>query len=205
MARYHAPVGPAVTLRTAMEWFWLGCHRCQHRVAARSAIFMNELGPDYPLEGLRQRGWCTMCGKWGAYTHMPSHVNMVIGDQPYKEEQSYHHHLRKLDEARQRSYLVYDAQTRLVRRDGLTLAQALQWAARANGTYIGSRGRYCEHEVVLTRDQKIIWFHPAPLAGQGGSNCWPKVFGLLLRENAIRGRYRAASFEQYRLIVGGAR
>lgn|GEM_PF-6157713 len=205
MARYNAPVGSPVTLRMAMEWFWLGCHRCQHRVATRAAIFMNELGPDYPLEGIRRRGWCTMCGKFGAYTHTPSHVNIVIGDQPFDEEQSYYHHLRKLDETGQRSYLVYDVQTRLIRRDGLTIAQALQWAARANGVYIGTRGRYREHEVVLTRDGQIIWSHSAPMGGQEGYDCWPKAFAVLLRESAIQGRYRPASFDQYRITFGGIR
>src|ERR1700761_7016592 len=106
MARYDAPVGPPVTLRSALGWFWLGCYCCRHCVATQPAIFMNELGPEYPLEGIRQRGWCTVCGSFGAYTQMPSHVNMVIGNQPYEEEQSYHRHLRKLDEAGQRSYLV---------------------------------------------------------------------------------------------------
>src|SRR3569832_499417 len=205
MARYHAPIGPPVTLRTAMDWFWLGCHRCSHRVAARSAIFMNELGPDYPLEGIRRRGWCTMCGKFGAYTHAPSYINTTVGDQPFDEEQSNHHHQRKLDETGQRSFLVYDAQTRLIRRDGLTIAQALQWTARANGLYIGTRGRFHDHEVVLTREGEIIWSHSAPMGGQEGYNCWPKVFALLLRENPIHGRYRAASFEHYRLAVGGIR
>ena len=146
-----------------------------------------------------------MCGKFGAYTHTPSHVNIVIGDQPFDEEQSYYHHLRKLDETGQRSYLVYDVQTRLIRRDGLTIAQALQWAARANGVYIGTRGRYREHEVVLTRDGQIIWSHSAPMGGQEGYDCWPKAFAVLLRESAIQGRYRPASFDQYRITFGGIR
>lgn len=70
MARYNAPIGPPDTLRSACEWFWLGCYRCHHRVATRPAIFINLFGPDYPLEGIRQRGWCTMRGNFGAYLRL---------------------------------------------------------------------------------------------------------------------------------------
>lgn len=199
MPRYNAPIGPPVTLRTAMEWFWLGCHRCNHRVATRPAIFMNQFGPDYPLEGIRRRGWCTMCGSFGAYTHTPSHRCATKGDEPYEEERGYYYHLRKLDEAGQRSYVVFDAETRAIRRDGLTIGQALQWAARANGVEISGAGRYDDHAVTLVRDRQVIWSHPAPLDRQETDNHWPKVYGILLRENAIQGRYRAASLDQYRL------
>ncbi len=187
MVRYNAPIGPPVTLRTAGDWFWLGCHTCLHHVATKSTIFMNQFGPDYPLERLRKRGWCTMCGRFGAYTQGPSHVDMEIGDQPYREEKSYHYHLRTLDEEGKRTYVVYDVETRSIRREHLTIGQALQWAARANGVEINGAGRYDSYAVTLVRDQKIIWSHPAPLDRQEANNRWPKVFSVLLRENAIRG------------------
>ena len=151
---------------------------------------MNQLGPDYPIEGLRRRGWCTVCGNFGAYTQSPSHVNMSIGDQPYDEARSYHHHLRSLDEAGQRCYVIYDEETRTIRRDGLTIAQAFQWSARANGVRIDGAGRYAEHVVTLVRDQRVIWSHPAPLNREEQDHRWPKVYAILLRENALIGRYR---------------
>lgn len=149
---------------------------------------MNQLGPDYPIEGLRRRGWCTVCGSFGAYTQTPSHVNMTVGDQSYEEERSYHVHLRELDEAGRRSYVVYDAETRAIRRENLTIGQALQWAARANGVQINGAGRYSNHAVTLVRRRAVIWSHPAPLNRQETDHRWPKVYGVLLRENAIRGR-----------------
>lgn len=130
---YRSQPGPPVTLRSACEWFWFGCYVCNHRVATKSSIFMNLLGPDYPLEDLRRRGWCTVCGSFGAYSHTPSHSDMIVGDEPFMEERSYYYHLRTLEEAGKRSYLVYDAMTREVWRNDLTIGQAVQGALRANG------------------------------------------------------------------------
>lgn len=201
MPRYDPPVGPPVTLRTAMEWFWLGCYRCNHRVATRPTIFMNLFGPECPLEEIRQRGWCTICGSFGAYTHAPSRVSALAGDQPYDEGRGYHDHLRKLDEARQRSYVVYDAETRAIRRDGLTIAQAAQWAARANDVQINAAGRFQSYAVTLIRNREVIWSHPAPMDRHDSDDRWNYVYGILLRENAMPGRYRPASFDQYRLGI----
>ena len=132
----------------------------------------------YPLEGLRRRGWCTMCGSWGAYTHTPSHADMKIGDQPYVEERSYHHHLRALEEAGRRSYVVYDDHTRSIRRDSLTIGQALRWAARANGIGINGEGRYDSFHVTLIKDREVICRLPAPLTRDETANRWTKVCGL---------------------------
>lgn len=146
-----------------------------------------------------------MCGSWGAYTHVPSHRDMTVGDQPYLEEESYHHHLRTLDEAGRRSYVVYDHETRSIRREGLTIGQALQWAARANGIGINGEGRYASFHVTLIKDQEVIWRHPAPLTREETDDRWPTVYGVLMRENAIQGRYRPASFDQYRLAIAPTR
>jgi hypothetical protein len=121
------------------------------------------------------------------YTHTPSHRDVIVGNEPFEEERSYYHHLRTLEEAGKRSYVVYDAETRAIRRDGLTIGQALQWAARANGVGISGAGRYDSYAVTLIKDRQVIWSHPAPLDREETDSRWPKVYGILLRENAIQG------------------
>lgn len=200
--QYVAAAGPAPTLSSVGEWFWLGCHVCLHSVATKPVIFMNQLGPDYPLEGLRKRGWCTVCGSFGAYTQMPSHVDMQIGDKPYDEEQSYHTYLRSLDEAGMRSFVVYDQHTRAILRDALTIAQAVRWVARASGVDVWWGGRN-ENRVGLLKDQEVFWSVPVDVDRRNGEKPWPEIFRTLVREHPFKGRYRAGSFDQYRLAVAG--
>jgi len=161
---------------------------------------MNALGPDYPLEGLRRRGWCTVCGSFGAHTQMPSHMNIIVGNQPYEEERSYFHHLRTLEETGKRSYLVYDATTREVWRNDLTIGQAVQGALRASGYTVHAfqpTGR------LIVRASNN--FRVEIRLGIGSADAhWPDVHrGLMLSQGA--NRYRAASFEQYRIAAGGLR
>jgi hypothetical protein len=135
---FRPPPGHMPTLgqiaRQGGGWVWLICpsQLCQHRVAAHLAIFVQQLGSEFPMDQFRARLWCTSCGCLHCSTHAPSWRGSDAETNEFPEQRGYYAHLEKLDREGAFLYVVVDRRTGKIRRDRLTAAQARNAASRYN-------------------------------------------------------------------------
>lgn len=73
-------------LRRSSCWVWIHCKACPHHAPAAFAPLIIRWGPDASSDRLRRLARCTACGARGATLQHPSHVDRVVGHQPFPAE-----------------------------------------------------------------------------------------------------------------------
>jgi hypothetical protein len=84
------PPGPVPTLhelREAQMWLWLYCAHCPHSRAILIVHAMIALGVNASSDRLRATALCPACGKRGAQTYVPSHVDSATAAAPFPMSQ----------------------------------------------------------------------------------------------------------------------
>jgi hypothetical protein len=88
--RKYEPPPPIPTLADLanQEWFWVYCNNyyCSHRKATKLAPLIEKFGGDTSSDKIRRDSRCTKCGHKGATLIGRSHINSLVGEEPFPRE-----------------------------------------------------------------------------------------------------------------------
>jgi hypothetical protein len=156
---------------------------------------------EYTVEDLQRRGWCTVCGRLGCNTTLPSHGAGSAGPVEYDPEQSRDVWLEQLKRMGRMRFMVIDCQTLGVMAKELTLAHATARMIGLNGYTALITGSWRSANVVVMKGRQRI-----AVAGVIDPDATPAqrfsmVFAQFTRGEVFESRYRVISDDFYRMAL----